>query len=171
MHKMWKKVELSERRYKNSARIEVDRMNDRKEISSENMFIKLGYSKIWYEDGFFYYKEKNNKAIAFDLKKKEWSVYDYDTEETRKYGDEELKAILFQEYELGWINTENFGMEFENKMYKINELQKENEELKEKYDIDIHELQNLLSDTEVEMLDWRNKYIKLEAENRELKTF
>lgn len=67
--------------------------------------------------------------------------------------------------------TENFRMEFENKMYKIRELQKENEELKEKYDIDIHELENLLSDTEVEMLDWRNKCIKLEAENRELKTF
>lgn len=47
---------------------------------------------------------------------------------------------------------------------------KENEELKEKYDIDIDELENLLSDTTVEMLDWRNKNIKLEAENRELKT-
>lgn len=47
---------------------------------------------------------------------------------------------------------------------------KENEELKEKYDIDIDELENLLSDTTVEMLDWRNKSIKLEAENRKLKT-
>lgn len=86
-------------------------MIDREKIEAENMFIKLGYTKIYYEDGFFYYNNKNDKVIAFNLKKKEFSVYDYDTGETRGYGNEELKAILFQEQELGWISWKDYKSE------------------------------------------------------------
>lgn len=54
-------------------------MIDRDKISAENLFIKLGYSKIWTDNGFFYYNSNNNKVVLFNLKKKEWSVYDFDT--------------------------------------------------------------------------------------------
>lgn len=77
-------------------------MFDRDVINPENSFAKLGYSKIWCEEGFYYYNSINNKTVLFNLKKKEWSVYDYDTLETRGYGDELLKAILLQEFELNW---------------------------------------------------------------------
>lgn len=81
------------------------------EKTADEMFEELGYSKIWCEDGFFYYKEKNNKAILFNLKKKEWNVYDYDTEELRGCGEEELKAIFLQEYELNWLNWKEYQAE------------------------------------------------------------
>mgnify|MGYP004502060965 CR=1 FL=1 len=91
--------------------LRLDMMKDREKLSAENSFIKLGYSKIWCEDGFFYYKEKNNKTILFNLKKKEWKIYDYDTEELRGYGEEELKAIFLQEYELNWLNWKEYQAE------------------------------------------------------------
>nr|DAJ80927.1 MAG TPA: hypothetical protein [Bacteriophage sp.] len=83
-------------------------MIDRDKISAENLFIKLGYSKIWTDNGFFYYNSNNNKVVLFNLKKKEWSVYDFDTLESRGYGDEELKAILLQEFELNWIKWKEY---------------------------------------------------------------
>ena len=83
-------------------------MFDKDIINAENSFIKLKYSKIWCEEGFYYYNSTNNKVILFDLKKKQWSVYDYDTLETRGYGDEELKAILMQEWELDWLSWKEY---------------------------------------------------------------
>lgn len=88
-------------------------MLNRDEISAENLFIKLGYSKIWTEQGFFYHKPTNNKVVLFNLKKKEWSVYDFDTLESRGYGDEELKAILLQEFELNWLSWKEYKGELE----------------------------------------------------------
>lgn len=89
-------------------------MIDREKINAEEMFINLGYTKIYCEDGFFYHKAKNNKTILFNLKNKEWSVYDYDTAEQRGYGDKELKAILFQKLELGWISWKEYKSELDN---------------------------------------------------------
>lgn len=37
--------------------------------TADDMFRKLGYTKIYCEDGFFYHKAKNNKTILFNLKK------------------------------------------------------------------------------------------------------
>ena len=85
-----------------------------KEKTADEMFKELGYTKIYCEDGFFYYKAKNNKTILFNLKNKEWSVYDYDTAEQRGYGNKEFEAILLQEYELGWLNWENYKLELNN---------------------------------------------------------
>ena len=79
-----------------------------KEKTADEMFEELGYTKIYCEDGFFYYKAKNNKTILFNLKNKEWSVYDFDTLESRGYGDEELKAILLQEFELNWLKWKEY---------------------------------------------------------------
>lgn len=78
------------------------------EINAENSFIKLGFSKIWTKDGFFFYNSNNNKAVLFNLKKKEWSVYDFDTLEPRGYGDELLKSILLQEFELNWLTWKEY---------------------------------------------------------------
>lgn len=89
-------------------------MLNRDEISAENLFINLGYSKIWTKQGFFYYNPTNNKVVLFNLKKKEWSVYDFDTLESRGYGDEELKAILLQEFELNWLSWKEYKGELEN---------------------------------------------------------
>lgn len=86
-------------------------MRDRDKINAENLFIKLKYSKIWTNNGFFYYNSTNNKAVLFNLKNKEWSVYDFDTLESRGYGDEELKAILLQELELNWISWKEYKEE------------------------------------------------------------
>lgn len=85
-----------------------------KEKTADEMFKELGYTKIYCEDGFFYYKAKNNKTILFNLKNKEWSVYDYDTAEQRGYGNKELEAILLKEYELGWLNWKNYKLELNN---------------------------------------------------------
>lgn len=82
--------------------------------TADEMFRKLGYTKIYCEDGFFYHKAKNNKTILFNLKNKEWSVYDYDTAEERGYGNKEFEAILLQEYELGWLNWKNYKLELNN---------------------------------------------------------
>lgn len=79
--------------------------------TAEEMFEKLGYTKIYCEDGFFYHKTKNNKTILFNLKNKEWSVYDYDTAEQRGYENKEFEAILLQEYELEWLNWKNYKLE------------------------------------------------------------
>lgn len=86
-------------------------MRDRDKIDAENLFIKLKYSKIWTSNGFFYYNSTNNKAVLFNLKNKEWSVYDFDTLESRGYGDEELKAILLQEFELNWLSWKEYKEE------------------------------------------------------------
>ncbi len=83
-------------------------MLDREKTNAENLFIKLGYSKIWCNEGFYYYNSNNNKVILFNLKEKQWSVYDYDTLETRGYGDEELKAILLQEFEENWLSWKEY---------------------------------------------------------------
>ena len=85
-----------------------------KEKTADELFKELGYKKIYCEDGFFYYKAKNNKTILFNLKNKEWSVYDYDTAEQRGYGNKEFEAILLQEYELGWLNWKNYKLELNN---------------------------------------------------------
>lgn len=95
----------------------IDREDCIKDIvgkTADDMFKELGYTKIYCEDGFFYYKAKNNKTILFNLKNKEWSVYDYDTAEQRGYGNKELEAILLQEYELGWLNWKNYKLELNN---------------------------------------------------------
>ena len=80
-------------------------------ISAENLFEKLNYGKIWCDNGFFYFNPKDNKTVLFDLKKKEWSVYDYDTLEPRGYGNELLKAILLQEFELNWLTYKEYKAE------------------------------------------------------------
>lgn len=72
--------------------------------TADEMFEELGYTKIWCEDGFFFHNNQKDKVIAFNLPKKEWSVYDYDTAEPREYENKELEAISFQGYELGWLN-------------------------------------------------------------------
>lgn len=89
-------------------------MLDREKNSAENLFIKLGYSKIWCNEGFYYYNSRNNKAVLFNLKGKEWSVYDYDTLEQRGYGNDLLKAILLQEFELNWLTWKEYKGELEN---------------------------------------------------------
>ena len=78
---------------------------------AENLFNKLGYSKIWCNEGFFYFNSDKNKCVLFDIKKKEWSVYDYDTLESRGYSDELLNAIFLQEYELNWLSYEQYQIE------------------------------------------------------------
>lgn len=83
-------------------------MFDRDIINAKNLFIKLGYSKIWCKEGFYYYNSNNNKVILFNLKTKQWSVYDYDTLETRGYGDELLRVILLQEFELNWLTYKEY---------------------------------------------------------------
>ncbi|MCI8617558.1 MAG: hypothetical protein HFJ60_04865 [Clostridia bacterium] len=88
-------------------------MFDRDIIKAKNLFIKLGYSKIWCEEGFYYYNSINNKVVLFNLKEKKWSVYDYDTLEIRGYGDELLKAILLQEFELNWLTWKEYKGELE----------------------------------------------------------
>lgn len=82
-------------------------------INAENLFEKLNYGKIYCEDGFFYYNPKNNKTILFDLKHKQWSVYDYDTLEPIGYGNELLKVILLQELELNWITYKKYKEKLE----------------------------------------------------------
>ena len=89
-------------------------MIDREKINAEEMFINLGYTKIYCEEGFFYHNLKSDKTILFNIKNKEWLVYGYDTAEQRGYGDKELKAILFQEQELGWISWKEYKSELDN---------------------------------------------------------
>jgi len=75
---------------------------------ADKMFEELGYKRVSCIEGFFFYNGENNKTVLFDLYKKEWSVYDYDTLEPRGYGDKLLKAILKQELQLKWINIEDY---------------------------------------------------------------
>lgn len=86
-------------------------MRDKDKIDAENLFINLGYFKIWNENGFFYYNPKDDKVIEFNLKQKVWAVYDYETSELRGYGNELLKAILLQEFELNWLTWKEYQEE------------------------------------------------------------
>lgn len=88
-------------------------MFDKDIINAENSFIKLKYSKIWCQEGFYWYNSVNNKVVLFNLKKKQWSVYDFDTLEPRGYGNELLKAILLQEFELNWLTWKEYKKELE----------------------------------------------------------
>lgn len=89
-------------------------MIKREKINAEEMFINLGYTKIWSNNGFFFHNSESDKTIEFDLKNKKYLVYDYDTAEKREYTDKELKAILFQEQELGWISWKEYKSELNN---------------------------------------------------------
>lgn len=78
---------------------------------ADKMFEELNYFRVSCIEGFYYYNSKNNKTVLFDLYKKEWSVYDYDTLEPRGYGDKLLSAILKQELQLKWIKFEDYEEE------------------------------------------------------------
>lgn len=83
-------------------------MNNLDKVNVDNLFSKLNYYKIFCDNGFFWHNHENDKCVLFNLKKKEWSVYDYDTGESRGYGDELLKAILLQELELNWLSWKEY---------------------------------------------------------------
>lgn len=90
----------------------LDKPKKRKTILSrknaKNLFNELGYSKIWCNEGFYYYNSTNNKTVLFNLKEKQWKVYDYDTLEYRGYGEELLEAILLQQFELKWLTLKEY---------------------------------------------------------------
>ncbi len=88
-------------------------MENKDKISADNLFSNLNYYKIFYENGFFWHNHETDKCVSFNLKKKEWEVYDYDTGESRQYGDELLKAILLQELELNWLSWKEYKAELQ----------------------------------------------------------
>ena len=83
-------------------------MENKDKINADNLFSELNYYKIFYENGFFWHNPKTDKCVSFNLKNKEWQVYDYNTGEIRGYGDELLKAILLQELELDWLSWKEY---------------------------------------------------------------
>lgn len=50
-------------------------MIDRDKINAENLFAKLRYSKVWTDNGFFYYNSINNKVVLFNLNWLSWKEY------------------------------------------------------------------------------------------------
>ena len=86
-------------------------MENKDIINADNLFSELNYYKIFYEKGFFWHNHETDKCVSFNLKDKEWNVYDYDTGELRGYGDKLLKAILLQELELNWLSWKEYQAE------------------------------------------------------------
>lgn len=81
--------------------------------NADKLFEELGYCKIHCAEGFFFYNADKDKAVMFNLSKKTWRVYDYETGKTRGYGDELLKAILKKELEMKWLTQKEYELEME----------------------------------------------------------